>query len=73
MTTDTRTDLIRVVQAGKDLAGMSPGATYEAVRTGRFPLPIVKIGKRSYVRRCDYDAFVNGDSQASPTHAAESA
>jgi hypothetical protein len=66
--------LVPVKDAGRIVAGWNQSATYEAVRTGRFPLPIVKVGKRSYVRTADIDALAKGDwSHTSATHVAESA
>jgi hypothetical protein len=66
--------LVPLKIAGFKAGGWSPGATYQAARTGRFPLPIIKVGSRSYVRRADLEAFARGDlPQTSPTHVAESA
>jgi hypothetical protein len=69
-----RPALVSIPEAGHTLVGWTRSASYEAARDGRFPVPIVKVGSRSYVRRTDLDAFIQGDaSHASPTHIAESA
>jgi predicted DNA-binding transcriptional regulator AlpA len=43
-----------------DLLGMSTDSGYAHVRSGTFPVPVVKVGSILKVRRSDVDAFVNG-------------
>ncbi|MFI7587885.1 helix-turn-helix domain-containing protein [Spongisporangium articulatum] len=57
--------LIPVLAAFSHL-GISRSTGYELLRTGEFPLPVVKVGKRTKVRRVDLARYlgvtVGGDA-----------
>ena len=53
--------------------GWPPKTTYDKYAAGQIPIPVIRIGKKLFVRRVDAEAFLYGDSHAGPTHAAESA
>lgn len=68
-----RPGLMTIPEAGHRIAGWTKTNSYEAARTGRFPVPLVRIGGRVYVRAADIDAFISGQPHASTMHAAETA
>ena len=55
-TLDLRSDarhLLPLLEAARHLEIKSRGKAYELVRTGAFPVPVLKVGGRHRVRRVD--------------------
>mgnify|MGYP000908402718 CR=1 FL=1 len=53
------------VEEAATMLGIGRNTAYEAVRQGRFPVPVVKIGKRYVIPRLPLERLLAGDVPSS--------
>ncbi len=44
--------------------GVSRDLAYDLVRTGEFPVPVLRIGRRYRVPKARFEAFLSGEAPA---------
>ena len=61
---DNERGTVNIEEAARRL-GVGRGSAYAAAREGRFPVPVIKIGRRMLVSRAALEELLAGSREAS--------
>ena len=61
----TAPDVLTIPQAARRL-GKNPHTLRRLIAAGEFPIPVLTVGKRTYIGVRVLDAFINGSTSAAP-------